>query len=167
MFTRTFWILFYQIIPALRKLGQKTIKFLAYTVWLCLRKKKKSNRNYQNRGNKVESERKFWFHKTTVPGSTASEHFPASVCQPILQRITQLCSLLTRQKPRGQVRPSKQPVKPQLSTLLIHYVWMKVCSMTFWSSYYLYTNKQKRKRKRGGSKGQRPWLAYARKSLIL
>lgn len=51
-----------------------------------------NNTNYQSREKKVENKGKIRFHKTTGPSPTA-RHFPASFCQPVLQIMTQLCSL--------------------------------------------------------------------------
>lgn len=92
MFTRAFWNLFYQRIPALRRLGQEGIKFFDYTS-PHLRKKIIIITCYQNRRKRVENEEK-------KPDSIeqlvlAQQHnivCPASPCQP-LHQITQLCSL--------------------------------------------------------------------------
>ena len=159
MFTRTVWILFNQITPALRGDWGRTRVPCLHSKIMAQKKNnhKINNTNYQSREKRVENKGKIRFHKTTGPSPTA-RHFPASFCQPVLQ-MTQLCSLdmiivalsdlaaleevsLSEQgkKIKSTSGPCKQLIRSQHNSLLIYHTCMTVhgnhSPATLCSSYY-------------------------------
>lgn len=156
MFTRTVWILFNQIIPG--GWGRSRVPCLHSKIMAQKKNNHKiNNTNYQSREKRVENEGKIRFHKTTGP-SPMARYFPASFCQPILQIMTQLCSLdmlivalsdlqhlrksifQNKAKIKSRSGPCKQLIQSQHNSLLIYHTSMNVhgnhSPATLCSSYY-------------------------------